>query len=188
MDFKFQQVIIKVNHKNLYILLVRLLSNSNNPQVFCPYCLTGFFKKYDGVKKLEAHILLCSDVSPLRIEFPREKILKFNEYHKTLPQPFTIYADFECLNSNVDSTERKFQNTGEKISVHTVSGFCFVIISPFFETQFFSYCGKDAGIVFLKTIFREETRLLHILSNDVEMETLSISQMNDFQMSEKCHM
>ena len=164
-----------------------MLSNPNNPQVFCPYCLTGFYKRYDGVNKLEAHILLCSDVSPLRIEFPRQKISKFEDYHKALPQPFTIYADFECINSNVDSADKIFQTTGEKISMHSVSGFCFAIVSPFFKTEFFSYCGKDAGIRFLKKIFLEEKRLLNILANDVKMETLSSPQVKNFQLSQKCH-
>ena len=53
--------------------------------------------------------------------------------------------------------------------------------------KYVSYCGKDAGIVFLESIFEEEKRLLKIISNDKEMEPLTRLQMEEFEASTICH-
>ena len=47
--------------------------------------------------------------------------------------PFCIYANFETLNTKVESCEPN-KGTEEK-TIHEVSGFSYVVISPYYPTK-----------------------------------------------------
>ena len=43
-----------------------------------------------------------------------ENILKFNNFHKQLPVPFVIYADFEAITKKVQGCEQSEEMKNEK--------------------------------------------------------------------------
>ena len=43
-----------------------------------------------------------------------ENILKFNNFHKQLPVPFVIYADFEAITKKVQGYEQSEEMNNEK--------------------------------------------------------------------------
>ena len=72
---------------------------------FCMYCLQCFSSESILVK----HTNNCSTINGAQaINMPKqgENILKFNNFHKQLPVPFVIYADFEAIAKKVQGCEQ----------------------------------------------------------------------------------
>ena len=63
---------------------------------FCMYCLQCFSSE----RVLANHVNNCLTINGVQaINMPKqgENILKFNNFHKQLPVPFVMYADFEAI-------------------------------------------------------------------------------------------
>ena len=126
----------------------RLLSHDpKNPKVFCPYCCYGFTTNRNGIENLRKHKLNCVAYGPQRTELSKENFIYFKEITKMQKIPFCIYNEFETLNSKVTSCE-PHKGTDIK-TIHEVSGFNYVVISPYNQTKRETYRGPDAGKVFL---------------------------------------
>ena len=72
---------------------------------FCMYCLQCFSSESILVK----HANNCLTISGSQaINMPKQgdNILKFNNFHKQLPVPFVIYADFEAITKKVQGCEQ----------------------------------------------------------------------------------
>jgi len=71
---------------------------------FCMYCLQCFSSE----KVLTNHKENCIQVNgkqAVKMSHKNNNILKFNNYHKQLPVPFVIYADFEAITENVQGCQ-----------------------------------------------------------------------------------
>ena len=59
---------------------------------------------------------------------PQNTMLGFKNYHKQLPIPFVVYADFECFTKPINicspNPEKSYNYNYQK---HEPSGFCFYI-------------------------------------------------------------
>ena len=80
---------------------------------FCMYCLQCFSSE----RILANHVNNCLTVNGAQaINMPkqRENILKFNNFHKQLPVPFVIYADFEAITKKVQGCEQSEEMGNEK--------------------------------------------------------------------------
>ena len=67
---------------------------------FCMYCLQCFPSERISAN----HVSNCLTINGAQaINMPKqgENILKFNNFHKQLPVPFVIYADFEAITKKV---------------------------------------------------------------------------------------
>ena len=72
---------------------------------FCMYCLQCFSSE----SVLAHHVNNCLTVNGAQaINMPKqdENILKFNNFHKQLPVPFVIYADFEAITKKVQGCKQ----------------------------------------------------------------------------------
>ena len=81
-----------------------------NKKHFCMYCLQCFSSE----RILANHVNNCLTINGNQaINMPKqgENILRFNNFHKQLPVPFVIYADFEAIMKKVQGCE---QNEGMK--------------------------------------------------------------------------
>ena len=80
---------------------------------FCMYCLQCFSSE----RILENHVNNCLTINGAQaINMPKqgENILKFNNFHKQLPVPFVIYADFEAITKKVQGCEQSEEMKNEK--------------------------------------------------------------------------
>ena len=80
---------------------------------FCMYCLQCFSSERVLVK----HANNCLTVNGAQaINMPKqgENILKFNNFHKQLPVPFVIYADFEAITKKVQGCKQSEEMKNEK--------------------------------------------------------------------------
>ena len=72
---------------------------------FCMYCLQCFSSE----RILANHVNNCLTINSMQaINMPKqgENILKFNNFHKQLPVPFVIYADFEAITKKVQGCKQ----------------------------------------------------------------------------------
>ena len=80
---------------------------------FCMYCLECFSSE----RILANHANNCLTINGAQaINMPKqgENILKFNNFHKQLPVPFVIYADFEAITKNVQGCKQSEEMENEK--------------------------------------------------------------------------
>ena len=80
---------------------------------FCMYCLQCFSSE----RILANNVNNCLTINGAQaINMPKqgENILKFNNFHKQLPVPFVIYADFEAITNKVQGCEQSEEMKNEK--------------------------------------------------------------------------
>ena len=119
-----------VSHYSLIKNFTRLIKTqktaSKNGTIFiCKKCFTHYTKE----ELLQKHILYCSNNETVSVKMPpRNTMLGFKNYHKQLPIPFVVYADFECftkpMNTCSPNPEYSYNYNYQK---HEPSGFCFYI-------------------------------------------------------------
>ena len=120
-----------------------------------------------------------------RTELPKDKWIYFKEIVKMQKLPFCIYADFETLNSKVQSCE---PNRGTEIkTVHEVSGFNYMVISPFYPTKRETYRGPNAGKIFLERILAEEKEILKLMDKANEPMEMTEDDNKKFNKSDTCY-
>ena len=76
-------------------------TSSKNGKIFiCKKCFTHFTKE----ELLEKHIKFCYNNQTVAVKMPEPNTyLHFKNYHKQLPIPFVVYADFECFTKPMNS-------------------------------------------------------------------------------------
>ena len=80
---------------------------------FCMYCLQCFSSE----RILANHVNNCLTINGVQaINMPKqgENILKFNNFHKQLPVPFIIYADFEAITKKVQGCKQSEEMEKDK--------------------------------------------------------------------------
>ena len=80
---------------------------------FCMYCLQCFSSE----RVLANHVNNCLTINGAQaINMPKqgENILKFNNFHKQLPVPFVIYADFEAITKKVQGCKQSEEMENDK--------------------------------------------------------------------------
>ena len=80
---------------------------------FCMYCLQCF----SAERILANHVNNCLTINGAQaINMPKqgENVLKFNNFHKQLPVPFVIYADFEAITKKVQGCEQSEEMKKDK--------------------------------------------------------------------------
>ena len=80
---------------------------------FCMYCL----QCSSSERVLANHVNNCLTISgaqAINMTKQGENILKFNNFHKQLPVPFVIYADFEAITTKVQGCEQSEEMKKDK--------------------------------------------------------------------------
>ena len=135
--------------KNFTRLVKSQITSSKNGLFYiCKKCFTHY-TKYELLQK---HISYCSSNETVAVKMPtRNTMLSFNNYHKQLPIPFVVYADFECftkpMNTCSPNPEKSYTYNYQK---HEPSGFWFYIkgIDPniTFKPSLFTKTNSDDNV------------------------------------------
>ena len=78
--------------------------------MYCPQC-------FSSERVLASHVNNCLTINGAQaINMPKqgENMLKFNNFHKQLPVPFVIYADFEAITKKVQGCEQSEEMKKDK--------------------------------------------------------------------------
>ena len=132
---------------------------------FCMYCLQCFSSE----KVLVKHTNSCLTISGTQaINMPKqgENILKFNNFHKQLPVPFVIYADFEAITKKVQGCEQSEEMENEKnkrsytdaYQTHEDCGSAYKVICCYndkYSKPIQTYRGENAVYKFMEKMLEE---------------------------------
>ena len=110
-------LLITRDEKTHYVLIkdfnAYMYNQSEEKKHFCMFCLQCFSSESILVK----HANNCLTINGSQaINMPKQgdNILKFNNFHKQLPSPFVIYADFEVITKKVQGCEQSEEMKKDK--------------------------------------------------------------------------
>ena len=87
--------------KNFTRLVKSQITSSKNGSFYISKKCFTHFTKYELLQK---HILYCSTNETVSVRMPpKNTMLCFKNYHKQLPIPFVVYADFECFTKPINT-------------------------------------------------------------------------------------
>ena len=129
-------------------------TKSKNKKWFCKSCLQCFRDEII-LNNHKKDCLLINGKQRIKLE---KGFIKFNNFNKTIPCPFKIYADFECLLKNVDSEiNNDCFSYNSKYQDHIPCSFAYklVCIDDKLSKDVALYRGKNAVYKFIQSIFNE---------------------------------
>ena len=132
---------------------------------FCTYCLQCFSSE----RILANHVNNCLTINGAQaINMPKqgENILKFNNFHKQLPVPFVIYADFEAITKKIQGCERSQEMKKDKdrrsymeaYQTHEDCGYGYKVICCYddkYSKYTCIYRGENAVYKFMEKMLEE---------------------------------
>ena len=132
---------------------------------FCMYCLQCFSSE----RILANHVNNCLTINGAQaINMPKqgENILKFNNFHKQLPVPFVIYADFEAITKKVQGCKQSEEMENEKnersyteaYQTHEDCGYGYKVICCYddkYSKYTCIYRGENAVYKFMEKMLEE---------------------------------
>ena len=169
--------------KNHYVLIKdynRFFSTCNKHQHlnrYCLYCFRNFYTK----NSLEKHQENCIAINGVQaIDLPQPYIDKngveripsiyLKNYHKHLPRPFVIYADFESNLEKMSSCQpSEDQSDTEKYQRHTPVSFGYKVVCHYdkeYSKDSVIYRGEDPIGKFLKCMNEEVKNCQEVIKNN----------------------
>ena len=132
---------------------------------FCMYCLQCFSSE----RILANHVNNCLTINGAQaINMPKqgENILKFNNFHKQLPVPFVIYADFEAITKKVQGCRQSEEMEDEKnktsyteaYQTHEDCGYGYKLVCCYddkYSKDICIYRGENAVYRFMEKMLEE---------------------------------
>ena len=185
-----------VSHYSLIKSFTRLVksqitSSKNGLFYICKKCFTHF-TKYELLQK---HISYCSSNETVSVcTPPTNMMLCFNNYHKQLPVPFVVYADFECftkpMNTCSPNPEKSYTYNYQK---HEPSGFCFyikgIVPGTTFEPVLYTKTKStdDVAVIFVSKLAKVTNKIYNDFYRRPILIKLTHSEQISFDKAETCH-
>ena len=164
-------LLITENEKKHYVLIKDFNAFMYNQlkhkerKHFCMYCLQCFSSE----RILANHANNCLTINGAQaINMPKqgENILKFNNFHKQLPVPFVIYADFEAITKKVQGCEQSEEMENEKnkrsymeaYQTHEDCGYGYKLVCCYrerYSKPIQTYRGENAVYKFMEKMLEE---------------------------------
>ena len=177
---------------------------------FCMYCLQCFYSN----ESLAKHRVYCLAINGVQaIELPQKYIDKnrvertpcvyFKNHHKSIPVPFSIYADFECVTEKISSCQpppMKKPKKGrppeersytEKYQRHTACSFGYKMVCHYdnrYSGDVVIYRGEDCIQKFMKCMFEEVKNCQSIIRDNFNKPLKMTNEDEEsFQKATHCH-
>ena len=169
----------------------QITSRTNEPIQICKRCFTHFTKE----ELLIEHIRYCSSNETVAVKLPPKNTkLCFNNYHKQLPIPFVIYADFECFTKPMSSCCPNPENSySYNYQKHEPSGFCLYIkgIDPNISFKPILYTKTnstdDIPAIFVSKLAKVTNKIYNNFYCRPIPLKLTPSEQDSFDKAEICH-
>lgn len=158
---------------------------------FCMFCLQHFTSE----KILNNHKDNCIQINgtqAIKIPDKSDNILKFNNFHKQLPVPFVIYADFEAITEKIHGCQQKNDKSyTEKYQKHTDCGYAYKIVCCFddsFTRPIKLYRGPKAVYKFIEEMLKEMDYCKYVMKKYFNKPLkMTPDDEEQFQKESKCH-
>ena len=185
-----------VSHYSLIKKFTRLvksqITSSKNGAVFiCKKCFSHFTKN----ELLQKRILYCSTNETVAVKMPPQSTrLGFNNYHKQLPIPFVVYADFECFTKPMHNcSPNPKESYTYNYQKHEPSGFCFYIkgIDPdiTFKPIIYTKTNSDDNVaaIFVSKLEKVTNKIYNDFYRRPIPLRLTKQEQISFDKAETCH-
>ncbi|XP_068713295.1 uncharacterized protein [Montipora foliosa] len=158
---------------------------------FCMYCLQCFTSE----RVLNNHKENCIQLNGAQaIKMPTkdDNILKFNNFHKQLPVPFVIYADFEAITEKIHgcqpNNDKSFTEAYQK---HTDCGYGYKVVCCYddkYTKPVQIYRGEKAVYKFMEAML-DEVKYCKKVMKKYFNKPLRMTKDDEekFQKADKCH-
>ena len=166
---------------------------------FCRRCLQCFYSN----ESLAKHKVNCKEINGVQaIELPQKYIDKngvertpsvyFKNHHKSLPVPFSIVADFECITEKISGCQPSDRKSyTEKYQKHTACSFGYKVVCHYDEKysgDVVIYRGKDCIEKFMKCMFEEVKNCQSIIRDDFNKPLKMTGEDEEsFKEAKHCH-
>ena len=158
---------------------------------FCMHCLQCFSSE----KVLINHKENCIQVNGTQaIKMPTkdDNILKFNNFHKQLPVPFVIYADFEAITEKIHGCQpNNNKSFTEAYQKHTDCGYGYKVVCCYddkYTKPVQIYRGEKAVHKFMEAMLEEVKYCKKVMKKDFNKPLrMTKDDEKEFQKSNKCH-
>lgn len=173
------------NHYSLITDFNKLMSSynkSHDRKHFCIRCLHCF----KSAHSLEKHLPYCTLNEAVRVDLPPTgSKLQFEKYKNKLQVPFVVYADFECLTTQMTKDKSATEKDGsytEKYQKHVPCGCCAFVVSrhPDYQPEPFLYRGPDAAEQLIKYLYRVRSTIFKLIK-EPEPIIITDQQEQDYQ-------
>ena len=190
-------LLITENKNNYYVLIKdfnKFMYNQTKHKErkhFCMYCLQCFSSE----RVLTDHKENCIQVNGTQaIKMPTKdnNILKFNNFHKQLPVPFVIYADFEAITEKIHgcqpNNDKSYTETYQK---HTDCSYGYKVVCCYddkYSKPVQIYRGEKAVYKFMEAML-EEVKYCKKVMKKYFNKPLRMTKDDEekFQKADKCH-
>ena len=165
---------------------------------FCMYCLQCFSSE----RILANHVNNCLTINGAQAsDMPKqgENVLKFNNFHKQLPVPFVIYADFEAITKKVQGCEqseemknkKNMRSYTEAYQTHEDCGYGYKVVcccDDKYSKYTCIYRGENAVYKFMENILEEVKYCKTVIKKHFN-KPLVMTEVDDqnFKTMDGCH-
>ena len=158
---------------------------------FCMHCLQGFSSE----RVLNNHKDNCIQINGTQaVKMPDKdnNILKFNNFHKQLPIPFVIYADFEAITEKISSCQpNNNKSYTEAYQKHTDCGYGYKIVCCYddkYTKDVQYYRGEKAVYKFIEAMLDEVKYCRTVMKKEFNKPLRMTKEDEEkFQKAKECH-
>ena len=185
-DEKKQYVLIKDFDKFMYNQ-----SKHKERKHFCMYCLQCFSS--EGIlAKHTNNCLMINGKQAINMPKEGENVLKFNNFHKQLPVPFIIYADFEAIMKKVQGCRSNDNKSyTEAYQTREDCGYGYKVVCCYkdkYSKLIQMYRGENAIYKFMERMLEEVEYCKSVVKKRFS-RPLVMSENDElcFKLMDKCH-
>ena len=189
-------LLINKDKKNHYVLVKNFnkfmfdQTKHNCKKHFCMYCLQCFSRE----DVLAEHVKNCLSINGKQaIKMPKKgQHVNFRNYHKQIPAPFVIYADFEAITEKVHgclpNNEKSYTEAYQK---HIDCGYGYKLVCHYndeFSKPVQVFRGENAVYNFMEKMIEEVEWCKSIIKKHFN-KPLVMTEENklDFESAKYCH-
>ena len=158
---------------------------------FCMHCLQCFSSEKVLINHKE-NCIQINGTQAIRMPTKDDNILKFNNFHKQLPVPFVIYADFEAITEKIHgcqpNNDKSFTEAYQK---NTDCGYGYKVVCCYddkYTKPVQIYRGKKAVSKFMEAMLNEVKYCKKMIKKEFNKPLkMTKGDEDKFQKAKECH-
>ena len=158
---------------------------------FCMYCLQCFNSR-DVLNNHKTNCMVINGQQAIQIPEKDNNILQFTNFHKQMPVPFVIYADFETITEKVQGCQPNNDKLyTETFQNHKDCGYGYKVICCYdnkYTKPAQIYRGENAVYKFMEKMLEEVQWCRKMTKRHFNKPvTMTNKDQQDFEEADKCH-
>ena len=157
---------------------------------FCMHCLQCFSSE-EVLMNHKDNCIQVNGVQAVKMPDKDNNILKFNNFHKQLPVPFVIYADFEAITEKISGCQpNNDKSYTEAYQKHADCGYGYKVFcyDDKYSKPTTTYRGEKAVYKFMEAMLEEVKYCEKIMKKEFNKPLrMTKDDEEEFQKAQECH-